>query len=47
MDAGDFVIIDRLRKKHCGPTLLSTSEGTSMPKMEKQKTPNLIFELYD
>ena len=32
---------------HCGPTLLSTSEGTSMPKMEKQKTPNLIFELYD
>ena len=31
---------------HCRPTFLSTSEGTSMPKMEKPKTPNLIFRLY-
>ena len=33
-------------KNHCRPPFLITSEGTFRPKMEKQKTPNLIFRVY-
>ena len=34
------------RAIHSTPNLFSTSQGTFMPKMEKPKTPNLIFRLY-
>ena len=39
----DQVLFLSRRRGHCGPTFLSTSEGTYLPKMEKPKTPNLMF----